>query len=178
MKNVFIFLILSINAHAFEMGRATMSGDCESKTKPVEMEALDIHSKKINVPIQILVDKKNSKLVEREICNIRIPITLKKNESLIIKNIKQDAETTLDSKSKAIFNLDVSVVGINPELKLFVESQKSEKIRMTTDNKPIVTDCGQPVMLALNSSVRIEGTGLGKALSQSASFDIISQTCK
>ncbi len=178
MKILFIGLILSINAQSFEMGRATISGDCESKTKPVETEALDIHSKKINVPLQISIDKKTSKLIEREICSVRIPITLKKNESLVIKNIKQEAATTLGEKAKAIFNLDVSVVGFNPELKLFAESKKSEKVRMTADNKHIMTDCGQQVMLALNSSVRIEGTGLGKALSQAASLDIISQTCK
>lgn len=178
MKILFIGLILSLSAHAFEIGRVTISGDCESKTKPVETEILDLHAKKINIPLQILVDKRTSKLVEREICNVRIAIKVNKDENLIIKNIKQDAETNLDRKSKAIFNLDVSAIGINPEVKLFAESEKSEKVRMAVDNKPILTDCGREIMLALNSSVRIEGTGLGKALSQAASVNIISQKCK
>lgn len=171
-------LIFSLNAFSYELGKVTISGDCESKTTPVETETLDTHGKKIHVPLQILVDKKNSKLIEREICSVRIPIKVNKNESLIIKNIKQEAETTLDAKAKAILNLDVFAVNINPEVKLFVSTQKSEKVRMSVDNKHILTDCGQEVMLALNSAVRIEGTGLGRVLSQKASVDIISQTCK
>ncbi len=179
MKFLFMgSLLFAMNAFSYELGKVTISGDCESKTTPVESETLDLHGKKIHVPLQILVDKKNSKLIEREICSVRIPIKVKKNESLIIKNIKQDAETTLDAKAKAVLNLDVFAVNINPEVKLFVETQKSEKVRMSVDNKHILTDCGQDVMLALNSAVRIEGTGLGKVLSQKASVDIISQTCK
>jgi hypothetical protein len=172
------FLLISTRSYSYELGRVTISGDCESKKNPVETETLDKNGKKIHVPLQIFAEKKNSKLIERLICTVRIPIKVKKDESLIIKNIKQDAETTLDDKSKAVLNLDVSAVGINPEVRLFVESKKSEKVRMAVDNKHIVTDCGQEVMLALNSSVRIEGTGLGKILSKPASLDIISQSCK
>lgn len=179
MKALFIgSMILTMNAFSYELGKVTISGDCETKTMPVETETLDLHGKKIHVPLQILVDKKSNKLIEREICSVRIPITVKKNESLLIKNIKQDGEITLDAKAKAVFNLDVFAVGINPEVKLFVESQKSEKVRMSVVSSPIQTGCGQEIILALNSAVRIEGTGLGKALSQKASVDIISQACK
>jgi hypothetical protein len=171
-------MIFTLNAFSYELGKVTISGDCESKINPVETETLDLHSKKIHVPLQVLVDKRNNKLIEREICSVRIPIIVKKNESLLIKNIRQDGETTLDAKAKAILNLDVFAVGTNPEIKLFVESQKSEKVRMLVENKQILTGCGQEVMLALNSAVRIEGTGLGKVLSQKASVDIISQACK
>lgn len=171
-------MIFSLNAFSYELGKVTISGDCESKSTPVETETMDLHGKKIHVPLQVLVDKKNSKLIEREICSVRIPIKVQKNESLILKNIKQDAETTLGTKAKAVLNLDVFAVNINPEIKLFIETQKSEKVRMSVDNKHIITDCGQEVMLALNSAVRIEGSGVGKVLSQKASVDIISQTCK
>lgn len=179
MKILFLgTFIFSLSAFSYEIGKVTISGDCESKSKPLETEILDLHGKRIDVPLQIFVDKKNSKLIEREICKVRIPIQVKKNESLIIKNINQDGETTLQDKAKAVLNLDVFAVGINPEIKLFVASQKSEKVHMSVSNKSIVTDCGQEIMLAIESVIRIEGTGLGRVLSGKATLDIISQSCK
>lgn len=179
MKTLFLAaMFFAINSFSYELGKVTISGDCESKSKPLETESLDSNSKKIHVPLQLLVDKTNNKLIEREICSVRVAIKTKKNESLLIKNIKQEGESTLDAKAKAVLDLNVFAVGINPELKLFVETQKSEKVRLSADNKQITTPCGEEIMLALNSAVRVEGTGLGKVLSQKATVDIISQNCK
>lgn len=175
---IIALIIFTLNAFSYELGKVTISGDCESRSTPVETETLDLQGKKIHIPLQILVNKKNNKLIERKICNVRIPIKVKKNEKLAIKNLKQEAETFLQEKSKAVLSLDVFAVNINPELKLFATTQKSENVRMSDINKSILTDCGQDVMLALNSAVRIEGSGLGKVLSQKASLDMMSQACK
>lgn len=179
MKTLFLILfMLSIEAYSFELGTLISSGPCESHSNQILIKSSSSRNQKLSIPLQISANKLNNKNLERKKCNVRLPIKVKRNEQLKISNIDQEIETILSPNSKASINLDVSAVGHKTEINIKKESKKSEKFDLKDDKNMIQSLCGQEIMLTVNSSIVVEGSGSGQVHSQTAQIEIESQSCK
>jgi hypothetical protein len=183
MKKIILslyFLVMTDNLKAYELGNVIIKGQgCDSKDNPVQMEILNATQgsevKRFEFPVQISLEKKKSKLSERKACTVRLPLNVQSNEKLQIKNIRQDIELSLDSKSGVTIDLEVSDINLNFELQ---NGSSRKTASMSSGTQSISTKCGVDYILELNSSIRGTGVGEGKIMTKGVLVEIISEKCK
>ena len=157
-----LFLIGLPSQAALQTGEALFSGGGCGAAKSLKMRQQDANYV-LQIPIHLTLKKEKKSSLLRKTCNFRLSLKPRANEKIVLREYAQSVEAQVSRLAELQYTVNTTFVGQKTEsLELQIKAI-SQDIRRQEELKSrslsLESKCGQPLMLAVNSSAFTKSAG-------------------